>query len=212
MGGNGGSGDVGFNGGNGGIGGGANATAATNAADGAGNDVATATATGGVGGGGGAGGAGGIDGKGTVGGNATSNATVTGIPNASVSSSATGGSRRLISHKQSRQWRRRDGRSDGRRQQAGHGLLERHRRRWRPVGSLDTIYNVSYANGGKGGDAAATATGISTGGNSASVSANAVGGAGGDNYSNAYARGAGGGATASAFGASGSGEVQVSAM
>jgi hypothetical protein len=66
----------------GGAGGNAAATAATSTADGTGNGFATATGTGGAGGAGGLGGAGG---------NATSNAIVINVPNASVSSTAGGG-------------------------------------------------------------------------------------------------------------------------
>jgi hypothetical protein len=84
--------------GSGGVGGNAAATATTNAADSAGNGFASASATGG------AGGPGGFDnpppgpffghtgaGPGGAGGNATSNAIVINVPNASISATATGG-------------------------------------------------------------------------------------------------------------------------
>jgi len=77
--------------GNGGAGGNAAATAVTSTANGAGNGFATATSTGGAGGVGGAIGISGLGGSGGPGGNATSNAIVINVPNASVSSTANGG-------------------------------------------------------------------------------------------------------------------------
>jgi hypothetical protein len=76
--------------GKGGPGGQAAATALTNTADSAGNGFATATGTGGAGGRGGAG-FGVSPGVGGAGGNATSNAVVINVPNATVSSTANGG-------------------------------------------------------------------------------------------------------------------------
>jgi hypothetical protein len=83
--------NAGFPGANGGAGGNAAATAATSTAGSFGNGSASATATGGAGGAGGAGFGGSISGVGGTGGNATSNALVINVPDATVRSSANGG-------------------------------------------------------------------------------------------------------------------------